>query len=491
MPLLFCPGRPQSGCRPAPRALRSACALAVLALGLALHPNLAIAEGSGGGGRDFEYPAARPVASPAARPAPAPVRARPSAPAARAVPAPARHINTAPPARPPRTAQTAPRRPGIIIPAATERRLVADEILVELAPNASADVVLRQYRASPITTRRFDLAGVTIIRARLDGGRSARTVLSQMARDTRIASAQPNYVYALQQAVPPAAARPGSQPQYIVEKLRLGDAHKLARGANIRVAVIDSGVDLAHPELAGVAAGSFDALEGPAQPHAHGTGMAAAILAQAQLQGVAPAARLLAARAFSGSAGPAAASGTTFHILAALDWAAGEGARIFNLSFAGPQDRLMSLALAGARGKGIVAVAAAGNGGAKAAPLYPGADPNVIAVTATDAEDKPLVWANRGNYIAVAAPGVDVLAAEPSGRYAFSSGTSIAAAHVSGLVALILEKRPDLTPDGVRRLLTDSAFDLGVKGRDPVFGAGRIDAPAALARAAQISAAQP
>ena len=151
----------------------------------------------------------------------------------------------------------------------------------------------------------------------------------------------------------------------------------------------------------------------------------------------------------------------------------------------------MSLALAGARGKGIVAVAAAGNGGAKAAPLYPGADPNVIAVTATDAEDKPLVWANRGNYIAVAAPGVDVLAAEPSGRYAFSSGTSIAAAHVSGLVALILEKRPDLTPDGVRRLLTDSAFDLGVKGRDPVFGAGRLDAPAALARAAQISAAQP
>jgi subtilisin family serine protease len=92
---------------------------------------------------------------------------------------------------------------------------------------------------------------------------------------------------------------------------------------------------------------------------------------------------------------------------------------------------------------------------------------------------------------AVAAPGVDVLAAEPEGRYAFSSGTSIAAAHVSGLVALLLEKRPDLDLEGVRKLLSDSAIDLGAKGRDPLFGAGRIDVPAALARALPVSAVRP
>lgn len=426
----------------------------------------------------------------------------------------------APPRRagppPTQTARPAPRRPGVVVPVASENRFVAEEILIELAPNAQAEAVLRRHRATLIASRRFELAGATIIRARLNDGRSARAALADMAGDPRIASAQPNYVYTLQQeaeagtpvaiapalepAQRPAVAAPAAtttppppirQPQYVVGKLRLEDAHRLARGERVRVAVIDSGTDSDHPELRGAVAGSFDALGQEPAPHAHGTAMAAAIAAQAQLQGVAPAARLLAARAFSGSAGPASASGTTFHILTAFDWAAAEGARVVNLSFAGPQDRLMSRLLAGARVKGIVSIAAAGNGGSQAAPLYPGADANVIAVTATDADDKPFAGANRGAYVAVAAPGVDVLAAEPQGRYAFSSGTSIAAAHVSGLAALILEKRPDLDLDGMRRLLMESAVDLGARGRDPIFGAGRVDAPAALARALPVTVVRP
>lgn len=429
-----------------------------------------------------------------------------------------------PPRQPPppaRTAGTPPAPARISVPRPTENRLVADEILFELAPNAQADAVLRRHRATLIASRRFELAGITLVRARLNDGRSARTVLTQMRGDRQVASAQPNYVYALQQAeAVPAAAPEGAlggavapgiappaesavpaevvatprrvlQPQYVVDKLGLDEIHKLSRGSAIKIAVIDTGTDEAHPELQGVLAASFDALGGAAAPHAHGTAMAAAILAQATLQGVAPGSRLLAARAFSGSAGPASASGTTFHILTALDWASGEGARVLNLSFAGPQDALLSRTLAAARAKGIVAVAAAGNGGPRAAALYPGADPNVIAVTATDADDKPFAGANQGAYIALAAPGVDVLAAEPAGRYAFASGTSIAAAHVSGIVALLLEKRPDLDLEGVRRLLTESAVDLGAKGRDPVFGAGRVDARAALTRALPVTAARP
>jgi hypothetical protein len=441
----------------------------------------------------------------------------------------------APPRQPPPPARaaTAPSPARISVPAATENRLVADEILFELAPNAQAETVLRRHRATLIDSRRFELAGVTLIRARLDGGRSARTVLGQMRGDREVRSAQPNYVYTLQQtpqpptdepakavaeaaaggkveallpesAVPPAATaaepavseKPASpppvrQPQYVVEKLGLAELHQLVRGERIKVAVIDSAADLAHPELQGTVASSFDALGGEAAPHSHGTAMAAAIAAQATLQGVAPAARLLTARAFAGTAAPASASGTTFHILAALDWAVGEGARVLNLSFAGPKDAMMSRSLAAARAKGIVAVAAAGNGGPKAAALYPGADPNVIAVTATDADDKAFAGANQGRYVAIAAPGVDVIAAEPEGRYAFSSGTSIAAAHVSGVAALLLEKRPDLDLEGVRKLLTESAVDLGAKGRDPVYGAGRVDARAALTRAQPVTAARP
>lgn len=400
-----------------------------------------------------------------------------------------------PPALPPRTASPAPPASrAVSLPAASERRLVADEVLIRLAPGVQANPVLRRHGATLVATRRFELADATILRARLRGGRSARLALAGMARDRAIAAAQPNYLYRLQQAgearpaEPSLALKPARQPQYVVETLGLDAIHKLARGERVRVAVIDSGADIGHPELKGVVAGSFDALGGKASPHAHGTAMAGAILAQAQLQGVAPAARLLAARAFSGSGTPGAASGTSFHILASLDWAAQQGARVVNLSFAGPQDRLLSQALAGAKAKGMVAVAAVGNGGPKAAPLYPGADPNVIAVTATDAEDKAFADANRGEHVALAAPGVDVLAAEPEGRYAFSSGTSIAAAHVSGLVALILEKRPDLDLDGVRRLLMETARDLGPKGRDPVFGAGRIDPAKALAWAVPATA---
>jgi hypothetical protein len=413
----------------------------------------------------------------------------------------------------------APRQSRTVVPAANETRFVPDEILFELAADAQADTVLRRYGATLITSRRVELAGTTMIRARLEAGRDLRAVLTQMADDNAIAGAQPNFTYELQQELArpvsttasgggrsdtptlrlsdPAAVRATPAPrrelpsQYVIDKLRLGDVHKLARGATIRVAVIDSGVDVGHPELRGAIAGLYDALGEEFVPHAHGTAMAAAIGAQGQLQGVAPGARLLVARAFSGRANSTSASGTSLQIMAAIEWAVNQGARVINLSFAGPEDRLLSRGLAGVAAKGVIAVAAAGNGGPNAAPLFPGADPNVIAVTATDADDRIFPRANRGAYVALAAPGVDVLAAEPQGRYAFSSGTSIAAAHVSGLVALVLEKRPDLDLAGVRRLLTQSAIDLGSKGRDPVYGAGRIDAAAALAQALPVTASRP
>ncbi len=116
----------------------------------------------------------------------------------------------------------------------------------------------------------------------------------------------------------------------------------------------------------------------------------------------------------------------------------------------------------------------------KSPPLYPAADPNVIAVTATDADDKLFEQSNRGNYIAVAAPGAQILVAIPDGGYEVSSGTSYSAAEVSGIVALMLERKGDLTPDNVRAILMATAKDLGPKGRDPMFGAGLVDAYGAL-----------
>jgi subtilisin family serine protease len=124
----------------------------------------------------------------------------------------------------------------------------------------------------------------------------------------------------------------------------------------------------------------------------------------------------------------------------------------------------------------MVLIAAAGNAGPKSPPMYPGADKNVIAVTATDANDAVFTGANRGDYIAVAAPGVDILAPAPDGTYQFTTGTSVATAEVSGVVALLLERNPALTPADVRRILMSTAKDLGPKGKDRDFGAGLVDA---------------
>jgi subtilisin family serine protease len=166
-----------------------------------------------------------------------------------------------------------------------------------------------------------------------------------------------------------------------------------------------------------------------------------------------------------------------------LDWAAGQGARIINMSFAGPADPRIRDALSKAARKGIVLVAAAGNAGPRSPPLYPAADPGVIAVTATDMDDALFPGANRGTYISVAAPGVDVLVPAPQGTYQLTTGTSVASAEVSGIVALLLERNPSLAASDVRRILMRTARALGPKSRERDFGAGLVNALQAVSTA--------
>src|SRR5476649_968150 len=150
------------------------------------------------------------------------------------------------------------------------------------------------------------------------------------------------------------------------------------------------------------------------------------------------------------------------------------------MSFAGPRDPSLERALKVAHDKGIVLVAAAGNAGPKSPPLYPAADPNVIAVTATDDRDHRFSGANQGPQLSIAAPGVEILAAAPDESYQLSTGTSIATAHVSGVVALMLERDPTLKPDDVRKILESTATDLGPKGKNGQFGWGLVNPSKAL-----------
>ena len=411
-----------------------------------------------------EEPPPPPPAAPALPPALGSPSPAPPAPAAASSPL------DASPAQPP----VVTRRAGSGVPPVRERRFFPDEVVIELANGVlpqQIDSLEQRQRVVAIERRSSVLSGTTLLRARIADRRSVAAAVRALENDAVVISAQPNFRFALQQQ---SVARPpgnGGTLQYAPAKLRLPEAHQLATGGNVFVAVIDSGVDTSHAELDGAIAATFDTFPAPGEPHSHGTAIAGLIAAHAKLMGSAPAAHILAARAFE--ADGAGADGSTFNILKALDWAAISGARVINMSFAGPADPAIHRSLDAAHARGIVLVAAAGNAGAKSPPLYPGADPNVIAVTATDVDDKPFGAANRGAYIAVAAPGVDLLVAIPDGAYRISSGTSLAAAEVSGIAALMIERKPSLTPDDVRALLLATARPLGPSERT---GAGLVDA---------------
>ena len=375
-------------------------------------------------------------------------------------------------------------------PAANERRLVPDEVVIEVANSVSPqqiDALQRRLRLARLESLTFQLSGTTLFRWRIPDHRSVASVVRALQADRVVTSAQPNYLFTLQGDE---VKVEGDAAQYELAKLHLPQAHTLATGDNVLVAVIDSGIDATHPELTGAVVQSYDTLSSPMKPHKHGTAIAGLIAARGKLMGAAPAARILAIRAFDGTG--ASAEGTTFNILKGIDWAAANGARVINMSFAGPPDPALHRSLEAAHKKGIVLVAAAGNAGPKSPPLYPAADPNVIAVTATDADDRLFPQSNRGRYVAVAAPGTQILVAIPDGGYEVSSGTSYSAAEVSGIVALMLERKDDLKPDKVRDILLATAKDLGPKGRDVMFGAGLADAYGALmAEAAPVTAAMP
>ncbi len=326
-------------------------------------------------------------------------------------------------------------------PLANERRLVPDEVVIEVTNSVSPlqiDALQRRYRLTRIESLTFQLSGTTLFRWRIPDRRSVASVVRALEAERVVTSAQPNYLFTLQQDETKAAPE-GDAAQYELAKLHLPQAHTLAKGDNVLVAVIDSGIDTGHPELTGAIAQSYDTLSSPTTAHKHGTAIAGLIVAHGKLMGAAPAAHILAIRAFDGTG--TSAEGTTFNILKGLDWAAANGARIINMSFAGPPDPAIHRSLETAHKKGIVLVAAAGNAGPKSPPLYPAADPNVIAVTATDADDRLFPQSNRGRYIAVAAPGTQILVAIPEGGYEVSSGTSYSAAEVSGIVALMLQRK--------------------------------------------------
>lgn len=350
--------------------------------------------------------------------------------------------------------------------------------VVVLVADPGADIAARELelRFKIVAEERSSiaLAGGSIIRFRIPDNRRVEAVVGLLANAPRVLLAQQNFTFTTSDAGD-AGAAPG---QYALARMKISGAHAATRGRGVRVAVLDTGIDQTHPEISGSIGASFDALdEGPVVAGAHGTAVAGIISARSSLKGVAPEASILSVRAFA-SNGKAAPQSTSVALAKGIDWAVANDARLLNLSFAGPDDPLLARVIASAARRGSIFVAAAGNGGPEAAPAYPAAYDDVIAVTATDAADQIFVQSGQGAHIAIAAPGVDILTAAPGGRYDMSTGTSLAAAHVSGVIALLLERKPSLTLSDIRNVLSRTAQRLTGVSRNRT-GSGLIDATAA------------
>ncbi|MFE3035766.1 type VII secretion-associated serine protease mycosin [Streptomyces canus] len=307
--------------------------------------------------------------------------------------------------------------------------------------------------------------------------------------------------------VPPTAAHADGirAKQWALDALHTQQAWQTTKGAGVTVAVLDTGVENDHPDLVGnVLTGKdmigFGATRGDRSWARHGTAMAGIIAGHGHgvgngdgVMGIAPEAKILPVRVIleDGDAARAKARNTRGNALAeGIRWAADHGADVINLSLgddsasahpeAGEDDAVQY-----ALRKGSVVVASAGNGGEKGDHIsYPAAYPGVIAATAVDKFGTRASFSTRRWYATVAAPGDDVVIADPDHKYYEGWGTSAASAFVSGAAALVKAAHPDLTPAQIKRLLEDTARNAPAGGRDDSRGFGFVD-PAAALKAAE------
>jgi hypothetical protein len=307
---------------------------------------------------------------------------------------------------------------------------------------------------------------------------SVDAMLQQLPQDKRVESAQEmNRFHALAHNDPLYAVQPGAMLWH------LDDIHRVATGRGVVIAQVDTGVEVGHPDLAGQVAISRNFVDDASDvAELHGTAVAGVMVARSDngvgIVGVAPQARLLALRACwqagtaATTAATTAASCNSFTLAGALQFALDRRAPIINLSLTGPPDRLLARLLDAAWKRGVIVVAAADpqapDGG------FPASHAHVLSVGQLDASGS-----GGPPGVDVWAPGNQIPTTEPGGRWGFVSGSSFAAAHVSGIIALLLELAPALSPQQVRTALASGQRPLDALRTDAI---GRIDSCAVVSR---------
>ncbi|PRY28213.1 type VII secretion-associated serine protease mycosin [Pseudosporangium ferrugineum] len=278
----------------------------------------------------------------------------------------------------------------------------------------------------------------------------------------------------------PARADEARERQWFWGPLEVAKAQRITKGAGVTVAVLDTGVDARHPDLRGaVLPGRQTVQNKPAGNDdgvGHGTGIAGIIGGRGHgsgdgVLGIAPEAKILPVRPVNDS----------YFVAQGIRYAVAQGAKVINMSFETRASESLRAALREAAAADVVLVGAAGNEGDKGNEQeYPSAYPEVLTVGALQRNNKIAPFSNHGPQVDLAAPGVEIPAPAPEGRYVTLEGSSAAAAIVSGSAALIRAEHPDLSAAEVVARLTGTAIDRGAKGRDDFYGAGQLDLMAAL-----------
>ncbi|GAW92426.1 S8 family serine peptidase, partial [Calderihabitans maritimus] len=357
---------------------------------------------------------------------------------------------------------------------------IPGEILVKFKPGVSSLVrqkVHDKFKAKVV--KRSTKLGIE--RVKLPAGAKIAEILEQYRRNSNVEFAEPNYIFHADWT----PDDPGYPDQWGLPKINTPQAWDITRGSTtVKVAVVDTGVDLNHPDLQANLVGGYNAINGGSaqDDNGHGTHVAGIIAAVTNngigVAGVAPQVKIIPVKVLDANG-----SGYLSDVAEGIRWAADNGADVINLSLGASVDTYtMREAINYAYNKGVVIVAAAGND-YRGTVNYPAANDHVIGVSATDSEDFLAYFSNIGPQVDVAAPGLNILSTywyQSSSTYAFLDGTSMATPFVAGLAALIRSQNDSLTPDQVEGKIKAAAVDLGAPGKDDVYGYGRIDAYRAL-----------
>ncbi|MCM3116928.1 S8 family peptidase [Neobacillus sp. MER 74] len=340
------------------------------------------------------------------------------------------------------------------LPPTEELESMAREINGKIIKNLNSTIV---FRSNKLTTKEL---------------------IEYFNRQAIVEFAEPNYLYLQNQIELPNDLLYREQYQWNLSAIQAEAGWDITKGdEHIIIAVIDTGVDLDHPDLRRRLTNGYNVLlnnDFPDDDNGHGTHVSGIIASETNnqegLAGVTWYNKIMPIKAMN-----AEGYGTTFDIAKGIFWAVDHGADVINMSLGNYQySSLLKEAIDYAYNKNVVLIAAAGNENTMQ-PSYPAAFPKVLSVAAVSYTGQRAPFSNYGDYIDVSAPGVQIPSTYFNQQYASLSGTSMASPHVAGLAGLMLSANPNLTNKEVIDIIKNSAYDLGIPGTDNDFGSGLIN----------------